>query len=238
LPAHLVPKMGPLDLRWKIAKTGEACDVDATPPDTEEAVMAEPATPREGRIAGRQARAALADAAARPAGRAPATSADLAALVGTMNRFLGQLAQLSPFGSKLELAEWLVLSIISQKGGLTRPQISKELGISEQRVNDLCEVLKTKKMILLTRLPRGPNADTASLTDAGADRVKVLQVDLAPILAKIRTNLLASFNMRLSNLLELIGKASQPSETEERESEAPPPDEDEPVTEDLPNVVI
>jgi DNA-binding MarR family transcriptional regulator len=118
----------------------------------------------------------------------PVTAEDFARLVAGMNRFLGQLASCAAFQeAAVGLGEWLVLNHLS-KEPVEQRRLNRDLGVTKQRVAQICESLKKSGYIAITPVTNDPRMNSVAITDAGKAEVTEVNARLMPVLANDNDN--------------------------------------------------
>jgi DNA-binding MarR family transcriptional regulator len=139
-------------------------------------------------------------------GAAPDSAFDireLAGLVIVASRLIGGLANLPIFkNADVSLAEWLALSVISDKAGVSNKLLARHLGVTGQRANQLCTSLEQARLISVTHAEEDSRRNVIRITDAGQAQIESLNAQLQAIVAdalrgKRRSLTIASKQMRL-----------------------------------------
>jgi DNA-binding MarR family transcriptional regulator len=134
---------------------------------------------------------------------------DLVTLVAALNRFLIRLTSMEAFREgKLTLAAWLVLSRIADKDGINNRQLSIQLAVSPQRINQITDSLKEDGLISVTLSPSDARIRTISITPLGSARLQDLNVKLqskmALLLAERPGILQRSAALINGNLMQIV----------------------------------
>ena len=108
---------------------------------------------------------------------------DIASVIAAMNRFLSSFGQ-HPIlkNAQLTLADWLVLTLLSQKGADNSKALSKAIGVSQPRMNQVLEALMTAGLV--TFKGTGPK-DTIEVTEQGRTRLDEIGATLQPKFAEV-----------------------------------------------------
>jgi len=114
----------------------------------------------------------------------PLTAQEFAGLVTGMSRFLGQLSSCGPFQeADIGIGEWSLLNHLSQ-GPVEQRKLTRDLGVTKQRVNQICDSLKKSGTIEITPAPDDPRMNSVAITAAGKARVEGINAKLIPSLTK------------------------------------------------------
>jgi DNA-binding MarR family transcriptional regulator len=113
----------------------------------------------------------------------PVTAAAFAEIASMMSRFLSRLSEFSPFReSNVGIAEWSVLNALSKVESGSNKQLVRDLGITKQRVNQICDALKTAGYISVTAAAGDARKGVIVLTAAGRAELEAVNEKLAPLL--------------------------------------------------------
>lgn len=114
----------------------------------------------------------------------PITPGQFAGLVTGMSRFLGQLSGCAPFEeADIGIGEWSLLNhLISAP--VEQRKLTRDLGVTKQRVAQICDSLKKSGNIEITPLMNDPRMNTVAITDIGKARAEAINAKLIPFLTK------------------------------------------------------
>ena len=113
----------------------------------------------------------------------PVTAAAFAEIASTMSRFLSRLSEFAPFReSNVGIAEWSVLNALSKVESGSNKQLVRDLGITKQRVNQLCDALKLAGYISVTAAESDARKGVIVLTQAGRSELEAVNAKLTPLL--------------------------------------------------------
>lgn len=128
---------------------------------------------------------------------------DLANLITTTSRLLGGLANLPQFKSaNVSLAEWLALSVLADKDGVSNKLLARSLGVTGQRANQLCTSLGKAKLISIAQAEDDNRRNVIRITDTGKKQLGSLNSQLQELVGealkeKRRSLVTAGKQMRL-----------------------------------------
>jgi len=109
---------------------------------------------------------------------------DLALLITTASRLLTSLATAEPFKkANLGLAEWLSLSLLADKDGVSNKQLARAMGVTGQRANQLCAALSSAGLIAIGQSSDDKRTNVLKVTEKGKKQVTVLNAELQVLLA-------------------------------------------------------
>lgn len=115
----------------------------------------------------------------------PVDILDVAALVLTASRLIGGLANLPLFKSApISLTEWLALSILAAKEGLSNKMLARSLGVTGQRANQLCTSLSEAKLISITNAEDDSRRNVINITDTGKKQLGSLNSQLQKLVVE------------------------------------------------------
>lgn len=125
-------------------------------------------------------------------------------LLGSMNRLIGVVSRLAPLKTAgLGLAEWLILSSLSEDIATEAHALAKLLGISEQRANQVIQTFAEAGLVIVDQTE---DLSGVRLTDEGKIKVDAVNSDVEMLIAtalKGREKLLVSTYRQLMILLKL-----------------------------------
>lgn len=128
---------------------------------------------------------------------------ELAALVITASRLIGGLTNLPLFkNAQVSLTEWLALSVLAAKEGVSNKILARNLGVTGQRANQLCTSLSEAKLISITHAEDDSRRNVIRITDTGKSQLGSLNLQLQVLLTgalagKKRSLSIAGRHMRL-----------------------------------------
>jgi DNA-binding MarR family transcriptional regulator len=113
----------------------------------------------------------------------PVTAAAFAEIASMMSRFLSRLSEFAPFReSNVGIADWSVLNALSKVESGSNKQLVRDLGITKQRVNQICDALKTAGYISVTAAEGDARKGVIVLTAAGRTELEAVNEKLTPLL--------------------------------------------------------
>lgn len=109
--------------------------------------------------------------------------ANLATLVATMSRLLGGISALPLLTSaNLGLAEWVTLSVLANKDGISNKVLAKQLGVSGQRANQIKDSLSKSKYVTSTQSTSDSRQNVICITANGREQLNSVNSQLLPLL--------------------------------------------------------
>ena len=126
----------------------------------------------------------------------------LVALVVTSSRLIGGLANLPLFKNvQISLTEWLALSVLADKEGVSNKMLARSLGVTGQRANQLCTSLNEAKLISTTHAEDDSRRNVIRITDAGRNQLGNINAQLQELVSsglkgKRRSLIVAGKQMR------------------------------------------
>ena len=113
---------------------------------------------------------------------------DLALLITSASRLLTNLAAADPFANaKIGLAEWLAMTLLADKDGVSNRQLARSLGVTDQRVNQLCTSLAKSGLIAIQQSPDDKRRNVINITAKGAKELASLNAEIEVLLATALT---------------------------------------------------
>lgn len=109
---------------------------------------------------------------------------DFSRLVVGMSRLLTGLARIPPFvEGGLSMAEWISLTMLAQRDGISNKLLGRSLGVSAQRANQICASLVRSGLIAITQSAEDNRANDIKITEAGKAKIDSINAQLQPMLA-------------------------------------------------------
>lgn len=150
--------------------------------------------------------------------KAPAkiNAADLSVLIANMSRLLVGLGSIPPFkNANLGLAEWVGLSVLAQKDGVSNKQLARVLGVTGQRANQISTSLTKAGLISVIQSTEDNRRNEIKITDAGKSRFNSVNAELESLLSvalknKERSLLSAGKQVRLMMRIVQAGTPDVP----------------------------
>jgi DNA-binding MarR family transcriptional regulator len=137
---------------------------------------------------------------------------DLALLIASASRLLTTLAAAGPFEkANIGLAEWLSLTLLTDRDGVSNKQLARALGVTGQRVNQVCASLAKAGLITLQQSSDDKRRNVIKVTAKGAQQVAALNAELQVVLEttlKGREKTLTGSVAYLRRLLRLMQDTS------------------------------
>jgi len=118
------------------------------------------------------------------------TVGTFADLVSSASRLLTSFGALEPFRqAKVGLAEWTMMTLVSEDPNMTSAQVARQLGVTAQRVNQLADSLKALDWISLQPQADDSRKMVIHITDTGRRELNRLNESLQPLLlAPVKDN--------------------------------------------------
>jgi len=133
---------------------------------------------------------------------------DLALLITSASRLLTSLAAADPFkNANMGLAEWLSLTLLADKDGVSNKQMARALGVTGQRANQLCAALAKAGLITIQQSSDDKRRNVIHVTAKGSKQVNALNAELQVLLEtalKGREKTLTGAVAYLRRLLRLV----------------------------------
>lgn len=149
---------------------------------------------------------------------------DFSALIAGMSRLLIGIASIPPFKeANLGLAEWVALSVLAEKDGVSNKQLARTLGVTGQRANQVGASLKEAGLISIVQSGEDSRKNEIKITETGKSRVDDVNAQLKPFLStalKGRERTLASVSRQLKVLMRIVQPANPDREKQKQEKKA------------------
>lgn len=140
--------------------------------------------------------------------RAEISVEEFSALVASMSRLLTGLGRIQPFSeAELGLAEWVALTTLAQRDGVSNKMLGRKLGVTGQRVNQISASLTRGGYIEIRQSAEDNRANEITITDAGKAKVHAVNSQLKPMLAEAlqgRERTLASASKHMKYLTRML----------------------------------
>jgi len=122
----------------------------------------------------------------RPTATEVALIPELANLVIGVSRLLGALASLPAFRSRdFRMADWVALSILAKDGQKNNWQLSKSLGVTRQRANQIKTSLENARLVSASQSDEDGRKNVLVVTDRGHAYLKEIDEQLQLVLASL-----------------------------------------------------
>ncbi|MFN4016073.1 MAG: MarR family winged helix-turn-helix transcriptional regulator [Reyranella sp.] len=150
----------------------------------------------------------------------PINILDLAHLISTASRVISGLAALPPFKqAEISLTEWLVLSVLSSKDGVSNKLLARSLGVTGQRANQLCTSLSKARLISVAQAEDDNRRNVIKITEAGRRQLDTVNSQLQELVTRALANkqrALVTANKQMRLIMRIVqagnpGKVSQPA---------------------------
>lgn len=108
---------------------------------------------------------------------------DLTVVISTASRLLTALTMAEPFKkANIGFAEWLALSIIVERPGMSNKQLARALGVTGQRINQICAALAKSLLISIEQSPEDSRRNVLKVTPKGKKHIETLNSELKSFL--------------------------------------------------------
>lgn len=142
------------------------------------------------------------------------TLSDFANLIASMSRLLIGLGNIPLFKTaEIGLAEWVALSDLSEREGISNTQLAKRLGVTGQRVNQITTGLAKSGLISITTSAQDSRKNEIRVTSAGRTQLDSVNRQLKPLLATAlegKERALVSANRQIRLVMKIIPLANPP----------------------------
>jgi len=151
----------------------------------------------------------MSDAAPNQPAQAGIVVEDFAELVTDMSRLLTKLANAPLFKSaQIGLAEWVALSALEKKDGISNKQLAKHLGVTGQRANQITTSLSAAGLINISQSQEDSRKNVILIADSGRKKLEHVNTQLIPLLVAAingREQLLK----RVRKNIRILGRVAQ-----------------------------
>jgi DNA-binding MarR family transcriptional regulator len=143
-------------------------------------------------------------------------------LVVGMSRMLTGFTRISVFtDSQLSLAEWVAMTILRQRDGVTNKFLGRALGVTGQRANQICASLVRSGFVVVGQSAEDNRANDIKLTEAGKSKLDLMNSQLKPLLAgalegKERSLAGATKHLRIVSRIVDAGRGGDPEQKKEK----------------------
>lgn len=108
---------------------------------------------------------------------------DLTVVISAASRLLTALMNAGPFQTaNIGLAEWLALSILVEKPGVSNKQLARALGVTAQRSNQICALLAKPLLISIEHSREDSRRNVLKVTAKGKKQIDSLNSELKSFL--------------------------------------------------------
>jgi DNA-binding MarR family transcriptional regulator len=108
---------------------------------------------------------------------------DFSSLIASMSRLLSGLGRIKPFAeAELGLAEWVALTLLAERDGVSNKLLGRNLGVSGQRANQIGSSLAKAGLIVVNQSAEDSRANEIKITAAGKAKVESLNSQLKTLL--------------------------------------------------------
>lgn len=149
---------------------------------------------------------------------------DFSSLIAGMSRLLIGIASIAPFKeANLGLAEWVALSVLAEKDGVSNKQLARTLGVTGQRANQVGASLKEAGLISIVQSGEDNRKNEIKITDAGKGRLDAVNTQLKPFLAttlKTKERSLPAASRQIKVLMRIVQSANPAKEKKREERKA------------------
>ena len=148
---------------------------------------------------------------------------DFAVLIANMSRLLTGLARITPFSeANMGLAEWVALSMLAQKDGVSNKQLGRNLGVTSQRVNQICTSLAKAQLVTVGQSADDNRANEIKITPLGKTQIEGVNSKLKPLLETVlkgRERTLVSVSKQMRHVMRLLKAGTEDGELKQARRE-------------------
>lgn len=135
---------------------------------------------------------------------------DLTVLISSASRLLTALTQAEPFKkADIGFAEWLSLSTLVDKDGVSNKQVARAMGVTNQRANQICTSLAKSGLIAVEQASDDNRRNVLKVTPKGKRLNETLSAELKSLLETALKDRERSLKVA-SNHLRLLTRRLQP----------------------------
>lgn len=151
---------------------------------------------------------------------------DFSSLIANMSRLLSGLGRIKPFSeADIGLAEWVALTLLGNKDGVSNKVLGRNLGVSGQRANQISTSLAKAGLIVVKQSAEDNRANEIKITAAGRSKIESVNSQLLPLLAdalkgKEKTLANASKQLRLLSRIVRVDKPDEAGKKAKKEKKA------------------
>lgn len=146
---------------------------------------------------------------------------DFSSLIANMSRLLSGLGRIKPFReAEIGLAEWVALTLLGAKDGVSNKVLGRNLGVSGQRANQISTSLAKVGLIAVTQSAEDSRANEIKITAAGRAKIASVNAQLLPLLSDAlqgKEKTLASASKQL-RLLSRIIRVDKPEDADKKKA--------------------
>ena len=155
------------------------------------------------------------------------TVGSFADLVSSASRLLTSFGALEPFRqAKVGLAEWTMMTLVSEDPNMTSAQVARQLGVTAQRINQVADSLKALDWISLQPQANDSRKKVIHITDTGRRELGKLNESLHPLLmtpVKDNPKIVLRTVRSMRRLVKLTAPAPGKAKRQQRVRGAEPP---------------
>ena len=148
---------------------------------------------------------------------------DFSNLVAGMSRLLIGLASIPPFKeANLGLAEWVALSVLAEKDGISNKQLGRSLGVTGQRANQIGSSLSKAGLISIVQSTEDNRKNEIAITEAGKTQFNSINSQLKPLLSaalKNKERSLAGATKQIRLLMRIV-QSTNPEKQKKKDKKA------------------
>lgn len=148
---------------------------------------------------------------------------DFSSLILGMSRLLMGIASIAPLKeANLGLAEWVALSVLAEKDGVSNKQLARALGVTGQRANQVGASLAGQGWISISQSGEDNRRNVITITATGKGLLEAVNAQLKPYLAealKAKERSLPSANRQIKVLMRIVQTAN-PDKEKKKERKA------------------
>lgn len=111
---------------------------------------------------------------------------EFAQLLALMSRLITRVSALPQLREvDLGLAEWIALSLLQEKDGISNKELAKRVGVSGQRANQVISSLESANLLTVSQSTEDSRKNVIRLTELGRSRLALVNSKLLPLIAEI-----------------------------------------------------
>lgn len=111
---------------------------------------------------------------------------ELAQLLALMSRLITRVSALPQLKeAQLGLAEWIALSLLQEKDGISNKELAKRTGVSGQRANQVISSLESANFLTVSQSTEDSRRNVIRLTELGRSRLALVNGKLRPLIAEV-----------------------------------------------------
>lgn len=114
---------------------------------------------------------------------------ELAQLLALMSRLIRRMSALPQLQeANLGFAEWMALSLLHERDGISNKDLAKRMGVSGQRANQIRTSLEAINLIAVSQSTEDSRKNVIRLTELGRERLSLVNSRLRPLIEEANTS--------------------------------------------------